>query len=156
MHAHILYLHNAFVAFPDDGAAKRFSQFFKDQGYEIVTCGKVRDGDKRKIVIQDGNAAGKNVLIVDDLVQTGGTLYECGVALKNVGGASKVSAFAAHAVFPSQTWKRFLSTGEWNVFDKFYITSSVPTVVHEMPNDDVFEVLDLTRKIIDDIASFSS
>ena len=29
------------IAFPDDGAAKRFSYMFKDLGYDIVTCGKV-------------------------------------------------------------------------------------------------------------------
>jgi phosphoribosylpyrophosphate synthetase len=35
--------------------------------------------------IQDGNAYGKKIVIVDDLVQTGGTLYECGLALKHAG-----------------------------------------------------------------------
>lgn len=34
------------------GAAKRFSFMFKDLGYDIVTCGKVRDGDKRRVSIQ--------------------------------------------------------------------------------------------------------
>lgn len=37
--------------------------------------------------------------------QTGGTLYECGVALKALGAAS-VSVFVAHAVFPNDSWKR--------------------------------------------------
>ena len=37
--------------------------------------------------------------------QTGGTLYECGVALKAL-GASSVSVFVAHAVFPNESWKR--------------------------------------------------
>lgn len=39
-------------------------------------------------------------------VQTGGTLYECGVALK-AAGASSVQAFVAHGVFPKEAWKRF-------------------------------------------------
>jgi hypothetical protein len=30
------------VAFPDDGAAKRFKYMFTKMGYEIVICGKVR------------------------------------------------------------------------------------------------------------------
>jgi phosphoribosylpyrophosphate synthetase len=55
---------------------------FDGLGYDIVTCGKTRDGDKRVVTIQDGDCKGKNVIIVDDLVQTGGTLYECGLALK--------------------------------------------------------------------------
>eukprot|EP00624_Nannochloropsis_granulata_P002807 evm.model.NODE_24274_length_29257_cov_20.527943.5 len=70
------------IAFPDDGASKRFAHMFAPLQLEMVTCGKTRDGDKRVITVQDGNPDGKKVLIVDDLVQTGGTLYECGVALK--------------------------------------------------------------------------
>ena len=40
------------VAFPDDGAAKRFKDLFTDElealpGLTIVICGKVRDGDRR-------------------------------------------------------------------------------------------------------------
>lgn len=37
---------------------------------------------------------------------SGGTLYECGVALKSLGAAS-VSAFVAHSVFPNDSWKRY-------------------------------------------------
>ncbi|CAM9823544.1 unnamed protein product, partial [Sphacelaria rigidula] len=66
----------------------------------------VRSGDIRQITIQDGDPAGKNIIIVDDLVQTGGTLYECGVALK-AAGANAVQAFVAHGVFPKEAWKRF-------------------------------------------------
>lgn len=39
----------------------------------------------------------------------GGTLYECGVALKSLGAAS-VSAFVAHSVFPNDSWKRYEHT----------------------------------------------
>jgi hypothetical protein len=39
------------VAFPDDGAAKRFGKQFKDRGMDVIVCGKVRVGDKRKITI---------------------------------------------------------------------------------------------------------
>jgi len=39
------------VAFPDDGAAKRFAHEFTGLDVEIVTCGKVRDGDERKVTI---------------------------------------------------------------------------------------------------------
>lgn len=64
-------IHEDCIAFPDDGAAKRFSYMFDDLGYEVVTCGKVRSGDARKVTIQDGSPSGKNVIIIDDLVQTG-------------------------------------------------------------------------------------
>jgi ribose-phosphate pyrophosphokinase len=143
------------IAFPDDGAAKRFGSMFKGLGFEIVTCGKTRDGEKRVVNIQDGNATGKHVVIVDDLVQTGGTLYECGVALKNI-GALTVSAYVTHGVFPKESWKRFMKAGDRGCFEKFYLTNSIPTVTDELPTNDVFEVIDLKEKIIYDIDQYSS
>lgn len=142
------------IAFPDDGAAKRFGSMFKGLGFEIVTCGKTRNGDKRVVTIQDGECKGKNVVIVDDLVQTGGTLYECGVALKNA-GATSVSAFCAHGVFPNESWRRFLKSGDRNCFEKFYLTNSIPTVTDILPKDDVYVILDLTRKIVEDLDKYS-
>eukprot|EP00981_Chlorochromonas_danica_P002548 scaffold487_cov178-Ochromonas_danica.AAC.36 len=142
------------IAFPDDGAAKRFGAMFKGLGYEIVTCGKTRDGDKRVVVIQDGNAKGKHVVIVDDLVQTGGTLYECGVALRSAGALS-VNAFVAHGVFPQESWKRFMRQGDRNCFEKFFLTNSIPTITDILPTDDVFEVLPLQDQIVEDLDKYS-
>ncbi|GER49320.1 ribose-phosphate pyrophosphokinase [Striga asiatica] len=63
------------VAFPDDGAWKRFHKLFDH--FPMVICNKVREGDKRIVRIKEGNPAGCHVVIVDDLVQSGGTLIEC-------------------------------------------------------------------------------
>lgn len=142
------------IAFPDDGAAKRFSGMFKGKGYEIVTCGKVRDGDRRVVNIQDGVPKGKNVVIVDDLVQTGGTLYECGVALKNA-GALEVNAFVTHGVFPKESWKRFQRSGDRGCFNKFFLTNSIPTTTNNLPKDDVYEILDISNKIVQDLDRYS-
>ena len=70
------------MAFPDDGAEKRFGYLFKKAfpEMEMVTCGKKRDsGDpsKRLVVVKEGNCEGKHVVIVDDLVHSGGTLLTC-------------------------------------------------------------------------------
>jgi phosphoribosylpyrophosphate synthetase len=142
------------IAFPDDGAAKRFGSMFKGLGYEVVTCGKTRNGDKRVVNIQDGNPKGKRVVIVDDLVQTGGTLYECGVALK-AAGCLEVSAFVAHGVFPNESWKRFMKSGDRGVFSKFFLTNSIPTVTNTLPINDVFEILDLKAKIVADLDAYT-
>lgn len=138
------------ICFPDDGAAKRFRSFFIDKGYEIIICGKVREGEKRKVKIQDGVAEGKEILIVDDLVQTGGTLHECAVALKN-SGAKNVSAFVVHGVFPNSCWQHFLRGASKDVFDKFWLTNSIPTVTSMIPTSDVFEILDLLPQVMRDV-----
>lgn len=150
------------VVFPDDGAAKRFSDMFKSTGsFEVIVCGKTRVGDKRIVHVQDGSAEGKNVVIVDDLVQTGGTLYECACALK-AQGARSVSAFVTHAVFPNKSWSKFLrknildvekpdQPGPYHIFETFWVTNSVPTTTTQIPEGDVFEVLDILPQILSDL-----
>ncbi|KAL8507971.1 hypothetical protein ACS0TY_018498 [Phlomoides rotata] len=67
------------VAFPDDGAWKRFHKSLDK--FPMVICNKVREGDKRIVRIKEGDPKGCHVVIVDDLVQSGGTLIECQVFL---------------------------------------------------------------------------
>lgn len=47
--------------------------------YMQIVCNKVREGDQRIVRIKEGNPQGRHVVIVDDLVQSGGTLIECQV-----------------------------------------------------------------------------
>jgi phosphoribosylpyrophosphate synthetase len=162
------------VAFPDEGSSKRFGKLFDRGNYSKIVCGKVRDGDKRIVTVQDGDpegrmfvsflsyvpyfkvlgvsSTGKEVIVVDDLVQTGGTLYECALALK-AKGATRVSAFVTHAVFPNNCWADFCvkTNGRRAVFHKFYVTNSIPTVTLNLPEDDVFEIVDLLPQIITDL-----
>ena len=45
-------------------------------------------------------------MIVDDLIMTGGTVLECITALLKA-GATKISAYVTHPVFPQASWKQF-------------------------------------------------
>ena len=140
------------VAFQDDGAAKRFGKFFSKAGFEVIICGKVRDGDKRIVRVNEGEPAGKEIVIVDDLVQTGGTLAECAEVLLEK-GAAKVSAYVTHAVFPNMAWKRFSAKyeGDRALFDRIWVTNSIPVTTSSLPTGDVFEVLDLLPLILTDL-----
>mmetsp|Transcript_31590 Transcript_31590/g.76569 ORF Transcript_31590/g.76569 Transcript_31590/m.76569 type:complete len:1004 (-) Transcript_31590:607-3618(-) len=144
-------------AFPDDGSFKRFSSMFDDMpDLEIIVCGKTRgEGDERTVTIQSGNATDRKIVIVDDLVQTGGTLYETGKVLKDA-GAQSVNAFVTHGVFPNESWKRFNKGGDRCCFDSFWVTNSIPTVTDKLPVEDgIFEVLDLMPQIICDLDHYS-
>ena len=130
------------IAFPDEGAWKRFGRMF--HAYPLITAHKVRDHEGRRIIIKEGEPGGKHVMIVDDLVMTGGTMIECSRALKER-GASRVSAYVTHGVFPGQSWKRFTR----HDFSYFWMTDSCPGTAQEIAGIEPFEVLSLA----DDIAA---
>jgi len=132
------------ITFPDDGACKRFARYF--DGYELVICAKVRDGDKRVVRVKDGEVSGRATLIVDDLVQTGGTLIECKNALV-AAGATSVGCFVTHAVFPNQSWKRFTPEAGQD-FDTFYVTDSCTDTVKQLRGRKPFEVISLANDIV--------
>lgn len=50
-----------------------------------MICTKVRDGAKRIVRLKEGEPQGRHVVIVDDLVQSGGTLIECHALLSSLG-----------------------------------------------------------------------
>lgn len=65
------------------------------------------DNGARLVTIQDGDPKGKRVIIVDDLVQSGGTLIET-AKLLHAQGADAVYGYVTHAVFPSKSYEKFL------------------------------------------------
>jgi phosphoribosylpyrophosphate synthetase len=130
------------VAFPDDGAAKRFGAEFSQPQ---LVCGKKRDGHKRIVEIKEGDVAGRDVLVVDDLVRTGGTLIECIKALK-AAGAAKVSVFVTHAAFTSQ--QQF---SECPLLDTFFTTDTIPHELADAPKFKVKSVVALVKKAIQQI-----
>jgi len=130
------------VAFPDEGALKRFGRWF--DGYPLIVCHKVRDGSQRRITVREGLPANRHVVIVDDLAMSGGTLLECRRALCE-GGARAVSAYVTHAVFPQEAWRKFTQAG----FDRFWVTDSVPRQTDILAGQSPFEVLSLDTTIAD-------
>ena len=136
----------AAIAFPDEGAQKRFGGMFPDR--HIILCHKTRQGDNREVTIREGDPNGRHVVIVDDLVMTGGTLLQSAEALR-ASGASQVSAYVTHGVFPDQTWTRFSDAG----FHRFWLTDSCPKTVDVVQGRNPFEVLslgDMIAGLLDD------
>lgn len=139
---------NISIAFPDDGAWKRFHKQL--QHFPSIVCAKVREGDQRIVRLKEGDPKGRHVVIVDDLVQSGGTLIECQKVLVKH-GAAKVSAYATHGIFPNRSFERFKPNNEEgspeNGFAYFWITDSCPQTVKEVKTRPPFEVLSLATSI---------
>ncbi|XP_025091759.1 ribose-phosphate pyrophosphokinase 4-like isoform X4 [Pomacea canaliculata] len=139
---------NLAYAFPDDGAYKRFHHHFKDD--RTIICAKVRDGTSRTVTVKDGHPEGKHVIIIDDLVQTGGTLRECAKALVQR-GAEKISAYVTHAIFPKESWKHFI--GCTPEFENFWMTDSVPHAV-EICKNPPFKMISLCDSISESLLGY--
>jgi len=144
---------NMVVCFPDDGAAKRFKAVFS--AFPIIVCAKVREGDKRVVRVADQlnftrDTKVDHVIIVDDLVQSGGTLNECRKVLLEY-GAKKVSAYVTHPVFPNQGFKGFMEGGDKHGFETFYTTDTIPEVASQLEGCKPFRVLKIGGLVAQDI-----
>uniref|UniRef100_A0A7N0ZXR7 ribose-phosphate diphosphokinase n=1 Tax=Kalanchoe fedtschenkoi TaxID=63787 RepID=A0A7N0ZXR7_KALFE len=138
---------NISIAFPDDGAWKRFHNQL--QHFPTIVCAKVREGDQRIVRLKEGDPKGRHVVIVDDLVQSGGTLIECQKVLASH-GAAKISAYVTHGIFPNSSWKRFKHDYAGNPasgFANFWITDSCPLTEKAVMNQSPFEILSLAPSI---------
>ncbi|KAL6566523.1 ribose phosphate diphosphokinase subunit prs3 [Orobanche gracilis] len=168
---------NITLAFPDDGAWKRFHKQLQhfpmgckgpsrvchcqtqarslfaelelDSFGNSIVCAKVREGDQRIVRIKEGDPEGRHVVIVDDLVQSGGTLAECQRVLAKH-GAVKISAYVTHGIFPNKSWERFKHDEGGNPeigMTYFWITDSCPETVKKVKHRRPFEVLSLAAAI---------
>jgi ribose-phosphate pyrophosphokinase len=135
------------IAFPDDGAAKRFKSKFGE--IEHIIFEKRRVGNQRIVRVVSGVPKGKHVLIIDDLIQTGGTILECVKVIKEC-GASRVSAYVTHGVFPNESFLKFFpdqKTGEC-LLETFYITNTIPTVSKRLENQPPFRILSVAPVLL--------
>ena len=131
------------IVFPDEWAQKRFWKEFPEN--DIVICSKVRDWDKRKINIKEWDPSWKDVIIVDDLIQTWWTIKETANLLREK-WANSVTSYATHWVFPSES-----HIGLASVVDKLIVTDTIPENIkraEDLENMEVLRIKQLVEKII--------
>lgn len=131
------------IGFPDEGAWKRFEderELFS--GFPFIRCGKDRiEGEVDEVRILAGNPAGRHVVLVDDLIESGTTARKVGSLLLQK-GAVDVSLYATHGTFAGETWKSLAG-----IFRHIWITDSCPYAVEAMRGLDRFEVISLASDI---------
>jgi len=129
------------IVFPDDGASKRFHRFFytsyrqlancADNAQEvddIIFCAKIRYEGRLMNSISQEIFPEYHYILVDDVVNTGNTILES-ARICCEKGALNISMFSIHAVFPQDSWKKFLnplSTNSAIKLKNFWITDSIP------------------------------
>jgi ribose-phosphate pyrophosphokinase len=98
------------VVAPDIGSVKMARAYAKRLGAQLALVDKQRTSPERAAALQViGDVAGRNILIIDDMVTTAGTLTEAAEALMSK-GAEEIHAAATHAVLAGPALERIYSS----------------------------------------------
>ena len=117
-----LNLENLTIASPDMGGSKRAYAYSKALESDVVICYKQRE--KANIISHMeliGEVTGKNVVLVDDMVDTAGTLTKA-ADLMMERGALSVRAITTHAILSGNAYERI----ENSKLTELIVTDSIP------------------------------
>ena len=117
-----LHLENLVIASPDVGGSKRANTYAKYLGCPLVLCNKTRARANVVATMQIiGEVEGKNVVIIDDMVDTAGTITKAADLLKEH-GAKTVRACASHCVMSGPASDRVQDSA----LEEIVFTDSIP------------------------------
>ena len=146
-------LEDVVVASPDYGGLKRARSFASklDVDASVATIDKIRN-KKNHSKVQNvfGNVKNKNVILVDDLIDTGGSIMNAAEIFKQQ-GAKKIIVACTHPVFSKGAAKKLNDSKN---IDKIFITNSI-----DLENEEKFEkikVISLAKFISDVIKAYKS
>jgi ribose-phosphate pyrophosphokinase len=120
-----LKLSDLTIASPDMGGSKRAYAYSKFLSSDVVICYKQRE--KANIISHMeliGNVEGKNVILVDDMVDTAGTLTKAADLMKERGALS-VRAICTHALLSGDAYEKI----EQSQLEELIVTDSIPPKV---------------------------
>ncbi len=101
-----LKLDNLVIASPDMGGSKRAYAYSKYLGSDVVICYKQRKKANEIGVMElIGEVEGKNVILVDDMIDTGGTLTKAADIMMDR-GAKSVRAICTHPLLSGNAYER--------------------------------------------------
>lgn len=132
-----LNLDNLSIASPDMGGAKRANSYSRKLGVPMIICHKSRE--KANVVgsmTAIGDVAGRNVVIIDDMVDTAGTITKCADMLMEKGALS-VRAICTHPVLSGNAYERIAKSA----ICEFLITDTLPLRIDENTDISKFKVL---------------
>ena len=114
-------LANPIIASPDIGGVARARYFAKKMGLEMVIVDKRREkANESEVMNIIGDVNGKDVIMIDDMVDTAGTMVKAAAALKK-NGATSVMACATHPVLSGKAYEN-INNGE---LDELVVSNSL-------------------------------
>ena len=150
-----LNIENLAIAAPDMGGAKRANAYARYLQCPVIICHKSRE--KANVVgsiTAIGDVVGKNVIIVDDMVDTAGTLAKAANVLKDMGALS-VRACATHPVFSGPAYDKIANSA----LEEVIVSDTIPLSNDPAKDKSKITVLTMTdmfADIIDKVYNYDS
>lgn len=121
-HLQSMNLENAIFASPDVGGVKRARTYAKYFGKDLVICDKERrKANEVKKITVIGEVKGSDVILIDDIVDTAGTLCAAADALIEK-GAKSVRALCTHPVLSGNAYENINNSK----LDELVVTDTIP------------------------------
>ena len=138
-----LNLPDLIMASPDTGGTRRAAAYAKHLNTGFVICYKQRSKPneigRMELV---GDVEGKNVVLIDDIIDTAGSITKAGGLIMDRGAAS-VRAFCTHPVFSGEAYERI----ENSQFSEVVVTDTIP-LRRESSKIKVLSTADLFAEVI--------
>ncbi len=150
-----LNIENLSIAAPDMGGAKRANAYSRILSCPLIVCHKSRE---RANVVGSmtaiGDVEGRNVVIVDDMVDTAGTLCKAANMLMEKGALS-VRAIATHAVLSGAAYENIANSQ----LSELIVTDTIPLRPAEGSDTSkikVISIAELIGDVIDKVYNYKS
>lgn len=118
------FAHSDFVVVsPDVGSVARARTFAQSVHMDLAIVDKRRQkANQCEVMNVIGDVKGKTCIMLDDIVDTAGSLCNAAAALKEIGGAKEVYACATHGVLSKDAWKRI----EDSAIEELMLLNTIP------------------------------
>ena len=134
-----LHIGNLAIAAPDMGGAKRANAYARELDASVIICHKTRErANVVGSITAIGDVEDKNIIIVDDMIDTAGTLCKAAELLMNK-GARSVRACATHGLFSGKAVERIHDS----MLSEVFITDTVPHP--ELADDPKIRIVTMTE-----------
>ena len=146
-----LNLKDPITASPDAGGTRRASSYAKMLDTVFCICHKQRSKPNEiEKMILIGDVKDRDVILLDDIIDTAGTITRAGQLLKD-NGARSVRAFATHAIFSGQAMERI----DNSVFDEVVVTDTIP-LKNPSKKIHVLSTAELFAQVIQKVENYES
>ena len=138
------------VVSPDAGRAKLANHFAEKLGASLAVLTKQRpDHNEAEITLLIGEVEGRTAILIDDMIDTAGTLCAGAEAVMR-GGASRVFAAATHGIFSGRAFERLADS----VIEEVVVTDTIP--LSEPAPKDLVRVLSVDQILANSVRNVFS